>query len=192
MRNVLIVLSSFFTIAAALPYISDILKRKTKPRVVSWLIWALLTGISAAASLSDKQYAAFVLSLSASIECIAVVLLGLKYGDKDYSRLDIGCFAGAIIGLLLWYIFDSPSIAILAGIIIDLVGAVPTISHAWIDPFEETWMTFAMSAIGAVFAVLAATTVRVTSLANPIYIVIINMILTSVIITRQRKTRASS
>src|SRR5579863_3642720 len=100
-RNILIALSSVITILATVPYIFDVLKKKTKPRVVSWFTWTLLTGISAAASLSDHQYAAGILSLSASIECMAVVLLGFKYGYKEFAAFDVYCQISAIIGLIL-------------------------------------------------------------------------------------------
>jgi len=190
MRNILIVLSSVVTIAAVIPYIVDILKRNTKPRIASWFIWAVLAGISAAASLSNKQYAAFVLALSASVECLAVVLLGLKYGEREFKRFDVRCLLGALIGLLLWYIFNSPEIAILADIVIDLIGSAPTLKHAWEKPAEETWITFALSGLGAVFAASAATTVRVTSLANPIYIILINLVFTVVLLSRHKIKRA--
>lgn len=186
MRNLFIVLSSIVTVSATIPYIIDILKKKTKPRVVSWFIWTILAGISAAASFSDKQYAAFVLALSTGVECLLVVLLGLKYGEKDIKAFDITCLAGAIVALVLWYIFNSPAIAIIAGIIIDLIGSLPTLKHAWQKPDEETWATFALSGLGASFAVLAAKSTWITSLANPIYIVAINMTFTAILLGRRR------
>ncbi|HSX45215.1 MAG TPA: hypothetical protein VLF39_03890 [Candidatus Saccharimonadales bacterium] len=189
MRQILIILSSIITISATLPYIVDILKRKTKPRVVSWFTWALLGGISAAASLSDHQYAAGILSLSASVECLAVVILGLKYGNKEFALFDIACQFGAIVGLILWFIFNSPAIAVLASITIDLIGSMPTLKHAWQRPYEETWITFALSGLGAVFASFAATSTRITAIASPLYLIVINLIFTVVLLSRHKIIR---
>ena len=188
-RHLLIVLSSIITISATVPYILDILKRKTKPRVVSWFTWTILTGISAAASLSDHQYAAGILSLSASIECMAVVLLGLKYGEKEFAAFDIYCQISAIVGLILWFIFNTSAVAIIASIIIDLVSSLPTLKHAWEKPAEETWITFALSSLGASFAAFAATSTHITALANPIYIIAINVTFTAVLLLRHKITR---
>lgn len=188
-RHIFIVLSSMITILATVPYILDVLKRKTKPRVVSWFTWTILTGISAAASLTDHQYAAGVLSLSASVECMAVVLLGLKYGDKEFAAFDIYCQISAIAGLILWFIFNSPAIAVIASIIVDLIGSLPTLKHAWEKPAEETWITFALSSLGASFASFAATSTRITALANPIYIIAINATFTVVLLIRHKITR---
>lgn len=184
MRSLLIIFSAIITVSAVIPYIIDVFKKKTKPRVVSWFIWALLGGIAAAASLSDGQYAAFVLSGSASLECLLVVMLGFKYGEKELAPFDVICFVGAIVGLILWYIFNSPAIAIAASILIDLIGSLPTLKHAWQKPDEETWVTFALSGTGAALAIFAATSVRVTSLAVPIYIVAINAAFTSILLSR--------
>lgn len=189
MNHILIALSSIITISATIPYIVDILNKKTKPRIVSWFTWTLLTGISAAASLSDKQYAAGILSLSASVECLTVVILGLKYGDKEFTAFDISCQIGAIVGLMLWFIFNSPAIAVIAGITIDLIGSLPTLKHAWEKPAEETWITFALSGLGATFAAFAATSTRITAIANPIYIVAINFTFTTVLLVRHKITR---
>jgi hypothetical protein len=186
MQNLLIILSTLTTICATLPYIFDILKHKTKPRVVSWFTWTILTAISAAASFSDHQYAAGILSLSASVECFTVVILGLKYGEKEFTAFDIACQIGALVGLLLWYLFNSPAIAIIASIIIDLIASLPTIKHAWDKPAEETWITFALSGTGAMFTVFAATSTKITALANPIYLVIINFTITAILITRHK------
>jgi len=189
MKTVFIIISSILTIAATLPYIVDILKRKTKPRIVSWFTWSLLTAISAAASFSDRQWAAGILSLSASVECMAVVILGLRYGNREFALFDIACQVGALIGLLLWFIFNSPAIAVIAGILIDLIGSLPTLKHAWEKPAEETWITFMLSGLGAVFTVFAATTTRITALANPLYLVVINFAFTGVLLARHKVSR---
>ena len=52
LQTVLIILSSVLTGVAALPYLRDVLQGKTKPRVVTWLVWTVLSGIAAAASFS--------------------------------------------------------------------------------------------------------------------------------------------
>jgi len=189
MRNTFIIFASIVTIAGALPYIYDILKGKTKPRIVSWFTWALLTGISAAASLSDHQYAAGVLSLSAMVECLSIVGLGLRYGEREFTVFDISCQLGAIVGLILWFIFNTPAIAVIAGITIDLIASLPTLKHAWQKPAEETLLVFALSGIGATFAAFAATSTKITALANPVYIIIINFTFVAILFTRHKIIR---
>lgn len=184
MRTAFIVISSLLTVIATLPYILDVIRRKTKPREVSWLNWSLLSGIAGAASFSDHQYAAAVLSFSGTVETLAVVVLAWRYSDKSIARFDIGCQIAAIIGLILWFVFNSPAIAVIASVTIDLIATLPTIRHSWQKPHEETWITFLLAGVAAVFTVAAAKAVKITSLANPIYLIVINLLLAGVILYR--------
>ncbi len=191
MRTTLIAISSVLTVASALPYIWDILKNKTKPRIVSWFIWSVLTGIATAASFVDHQYASAILTFSATVETVAVVVLGLfKSGDRALERFDMYCLAGAVTGLVLWLVFNSPGVAVLASVIIDLVGALPTVKHIWQKPYEETWLTFLLASIGGLLTVLAATDLRVTEIAYPIYILLINAVFVGVITIRHKYAQA--
>ena len=181
-KTALIVISAVLTIASAIPYLVEIVRRKTKPRVVSWFTWSLLTGISCAASFADGKIASGVLLLAATMETMAIVVLGLKYGDRKFERLDIVCQVSAIVGLILWLVFNSPAIAVIASVIIDCIGAAPTIKHSWHKPYEETWSTFFLAAVGALATVFAAGAWTITGLAYPLYIVLINFFLAALVL----------
>jgi len=186
MKTVLIVLSCVFTFASALPYIRDIIKGKTKPRVVSWFTWSLLTGIAAVATFADHQYAAAVLLLFATFETAAITLLGLRHGDRKFERFDIFCQVGAIVGLILWLVFDSPAVAVVATVAIDFVGALPTFKHQWQKPYEETWSAFFLAALGAICTVAATTKWSVTAVVYPLYIVVANVVGCTIILMRTK------
>jgi hypothetical protein len=100
------------------------------------------------------------------------------------------CQIGAIVGIVLWQLFDSPAIGVVASIIIDFIGALPTIRHSWKQPGEETWSSYALSGIGGILAVFALETYNWVSLPYAVYIVLINMVLAYILITRG-KTVAS-
>ncbi len=184
MKEVLIVLSGIITIGAAIPYMIAIVRGKTKPRVVSWFTWTLITAIASAASFADHQYPAAILSLCAAVETLMVVILGLKHGDRKFERVDIICQIGAIVGVVLWLVFNSPAIAVVASLVIDLVGCIPTLIHAWQKPHEETWLTFLLSAIGGGITLLVAGNWKITAIAYPVYILLINIIIALFIVVR--------
>lgn len=184
MRTVLVALSSILTICSTIPYVIEIIKGKVKPRVVSWFTWSLLTGIAGAASLSDKQYPAAILMFFATTETAVIVLLGLRFGERKFTRLDTFCQSGAILGLALWLLFNTPAVAVVATVAIDLIGAVPTIKHSWERPFEEAALTFFLGMAGALCTVLSAGNWKITAVAYPVYIVFINILLTLIILGR--------
>jgi hypothetical protein len=191
MRTVFIVISTILTTASVVPYIIDTFKRRTKPRLVSWFTWALLAAISAVASFSDHQYPAAILSLFGVAQCGAVFILGLLYeGERGISRFDIGCQIAAFAGLGLWAVFNTPALAIWAVIAIDMVGSLPTLRHAWRKPEEETLSTFLLSGTAPVFTVFAATSFQVTSVANPIWLILINYsIVLTILVSRRREQK---
>jgi hypothetical protein len=187
MRTDFIIISSVLTLAAGVPYALDVVKRRTKPRVVTWLVWSILTIIAAAASFSDHQYASAILTLSESVETMAIVILGLVMGGiVAIAKFDIVCWFGALLGLILWRVLDSPSIAVLATVAIDLIGSLPTVKHMWEKPFEETWVTFALSTLSGLFTLMAAADLRITEIASPLDILVVNGAFVFIILSRRR------
>jgi hypothetical protein len=190
MHAFFIAATSILTLAAAVPYLLDTLKGKTKPRIVSWLTWSVLTGIATAAAFSDHQYGSAILTFSAMIETLAIAILGfIKTGDRSLERLDIYCLIGAGAGLALWWLFNSPAIAVMATVTIDFIGFLPTIKHAWEKPYEETWLTFLLAGGGGAFAALVAQDFTITALAFPLYDVVTDAVVTAMILMRRMQTR---
>lgn len=186
METILIVLSAVLTVGSAVPYMVEIVRGKTKPRIVSWFTWSVLTAIASVASFADGQYPAGMLLVFATVETLLVVILGLRYGDRSLERFDIVCQVGAAVGIVLWLIFNSPEIAVIATVTIDLVGALPTLKHTWQKPHEETWITFAMAGAGALCTLVVAHNWEVTVIAYPAYIVIMNILITTIIFARHK------
>jgi hypothetical protein len=187
MRTIFIIISSVLTILCTVPYLIDIVKGKTKPRVVSWFTWALLTAVAGAASLSSHQYPAAILCACATGESLMVASLGLwKHGNASFAAFDLACQAAAFVGLGLWFVFDSPTVAVAAVVVIDLVASMPTLKHAWQAPHEETLAEYALSGIAGIFTLLAATSWRLTAVAYPTYIVFINLLIVSIMLARHK------
>lgn len=192
MQTVLIYFSLIITAVGTIPYIVDVIRNKTKPRIVSWAVWCVLTAIAGLASLADQQYPAALLMLVATLETLAVVILGYRHGDRTFEKLDVVCFIGAIVGLLLWWISGSPAVAVIITVVIDLVGAVPSIVHSWKKPYEETWIAFLCSSLGGLATMLATNVWTITAVLYPLYIFVINVIFVVVIVSRRNSIERRS
>jgi len=167
----LIVLSTALGASATIPYIAETIRRHTKPRIVTWLTWSLLTAVAGAASASTHDYPSAAFSLIGTVVTAAVVLAGLRYGDRDFALLDAAALTLVAVGLVLWQVLDIPGIAVVAACVIDFIGLVPTLVHSWRAPQEETALTYGLIAAGGVCAALAAWgTWTVTAVAYPIYV----------------------
>jgi len=186
MKTAFLILAAAITLVGAVPYIRDILRGTTKPNLVSWITWTLLTGIATAAAISAHEYVVAIFTGAAALEVFTIVLFGLRHGYVKYTRFDVICQVAAIVGIILWQLFNSPAVGVMAAVIIDLVGYLPTLRHSWQKPHEETWQTYAISGLGAVFALGALSTYNWVTLPYAIYIVVVNILASGVIIYRAR------
>lgn len=187
MRDLLAVTAAILATFSTVPYIIDIVKGRTKPNIVSWLTWTLLTGIATAAAFAAGEPRSALLTLGASICTTAVLLLGFRYGIAKFSLFDGLCQTGAIVGLILWLVFGSPAIAIVASVTIDLIGALPTIRHAWLKPAEETWQTFLIGTVAAVLTVLSLNSYSVEGLLYPLYLIFANGAIAAIVVYKRKQ-----
>src|SRR4051812_48116785 len=109
MKDILALLAGILAITAIIPYIKDIIQGKTKPNIVSWLTWTVLLIIATSAAFAAHEPRTAFLSLGDTIGTGLTLILGLKYGIAKFSWIDAFCQIGAIIGLVLWLIFNSPT-----------------------------------------------------------------------------------
>lgn len=183
---ILITISSILTVVSVFPYLINVIKRKTKPRVVTWFTWGLLTGISCVAAIVEGQWATAIMLGFSGMSSFAIMALGWEFGDKKFEKLDIFCLVAAVAGIMLWRLLDSPSVAVLVMITADFIGGVPTTIHAWKKPFQETWQTFFMGLIGAICTLIVLENLQITSFAFPLFIALNSLNVTLIILLRRR------
>lgn len=185
MKTALSIIAGLIATFSTVPYLIDIVKRKTKPNIVSWFTWTLLTAIATAAAFASHAPRAAILTLGSSICTFLVVALGLKYGIAKLSLFDGLCQAGAVVGLILWLIFNSPAIALAFSIVIDFIAALPTIRHSWLKPAEETWQTFMFGVVASIITLVSLSEYTFANLAFPAYLLFGNGLLVATVTYRR-------
>ena len=83
MKTAFLIISTAVVLASVVPYLLDILRHKTKPNIVSWLTWTMLTGIATAAEIGAGEYVTAIFTGASTIETGLVVLLGLEFRPRD-------------------------------------------------------------------------------------------------------------
>jgi hypothetical protein len=192
MKTVFLVVSIVITLVSIVPYLRDILRHKTKPNIVSWITWTMLTGIATAAEINAGEYTTAFFTAAATLETGLVVVLGIRHGFVKYTRFDVVCQLSAVVGIVLWQLFDSPQIAIAATVVIDFIGALPTLRHSWQQPGEETWLTFMLGSVASIFAIAALTSYSLVALSFPLYLALVNAATATIILVRRRLIAAQT
>lgn len=186
-KNYIAVIAGIIAFLDVTPYVIDVIKRKTKPHIVSWFTWTLLLVIATSAAFAAHQPKSAFLTLGDTMGTFLVLILGIRYGIAKFNWFDGLCQIGAIIGLFLWFIFDSPTIAIIASLCVDFIASMPTLKHSWQSPQEETWQAFGLTVVASSLTLLSLNVYKVTSLAFPIYLLLANLAIVLVVIYRRRK-----
>lgn len=181
----LIILSNVLSVVSVFPYLVSIVKGQAKPRIVTWVVWSALTAISCAASIFEKQYVTAIFLLVTTLLTSSVAIVGWKYGDKKVEKLDIACLVGAILGIVVWQLSNSPSLAVIFILVIDLMGGIPTLVHSWKKPEEEEWRAFAISIVSSFCTLLALSNWQITAFAFPLYLFVMSSTYTIIIISRR-------
>ena len=186
MKSGLLIAGAVLNLFSVVPYLRDILRKSTKPNVVSWLTWTMLTGIGTAAVIVSEGFGPALLPLSATLATLSVVLLGAKYGFAKYSKFDGVCQSLAVLGLVFWFVFNSPTVALISVVVIDFVAVLPTLRHSWLHPEEETWQTFAIATLAALLTLLGIGSYTFNSTLYPVYLFIANGLVAATILLRGR------
>lgn len=154
-KFILGLITVILAIPTFLPYIRDILQRKTEPHTYTWLIWTILQSIGVYAGFQDGGgYGLWGLALGAFF-CAVIFILSLKYGTKNISRFDLYCLLAAFATLVIYLLTDNGLLAVSIVALIDFVGFLPTFRKGWEEPETETVSTFALSAFGNVLSIFA-------------------------------------
>jgi hypothetical protein len=178
--------AGFFSILCFIPYIITTIRGKTKPSRVTWWIWFVLSMI-----VSFNQYTAGAIhtiwfSLGGGIAQLIIAIYSLKKGEGTWSPFDRMCLFSAIGSLLLWWIFNSPLIALVLNLVTDILGTLPTIKKTYFEPETENSLTWFSYFIASILNVLALENWSFTSSLFPLYILIVNSIIV-VLLLRPRQ-----
>lgn len=174
------------TVLAPLSYIRDIIRGKTKPHIITWLIWSILVGLAFAVQVAGGGgIGSLVLGFTALMN---LVILGfsLRLSRDLVTRFDIVVLMLALLTLVPWHITDDPLISIIFITIIQTVGFIPTYKKSFNSPRQETLSLYTLSAVKQAIGIMALSTYNVLTLLFPFAVLCANIGLVAVILNRKR------
>ncbi|MBC7581726.1 hypothetical protein H7097_02555 [Aeromicrobium sp.] len=191
MKDLLAIMAALLAAGSTIPYVIDTVRKQTKPNIVTWSTWSILTLVAAAAAFAAGEPRTAALIGASTISTAAVVVAGLWHGVAKFSWFDGLCQAGAVLGLGLWLLLDSPTVGIVIPVCIDFVALLPTVRHAWLRPGEETWQAFVIAVVASLLTLLSLSRFNVNSLLYPLYLFAANLLIVAIVIWRRLRTGVS-
>ena len=167
------------------PYITSVLKGRTRPHVFTWFVWALMIGVVyVAQSQNGAGPGAWVMLLSCSV-CSLITLLALFKGERGITRIDIGAFVLALLGIALWGVTGNPLLAVLLMMFVDFLAMVPTFRKTWYRPHEELAWLYGINVVRFILSIFALTTLSVVTVLPPIFMSVAEGALAMMIVYRR-------
>lgn len=147
-------LSTVIAIYCTIPYVMSILKRKTQPHQLSWLVFVIMNGIVFFSQYFSGARESALISLTFFIGSFAVLLLSLKYGVRDTSKWDKALFAFALATIVIWYLTRSNEIAIWLTLLIDVFATTMIVLKVKSEPHSEDPYPWVLVGVAYVFTFL--------------------------------------
>ncbi len=185
-KTIIGIIAVILAFVGYIPYIRDILKKKTTPHTFTWLIWTLAVGISAALQISGGAGGGAWTTVAVTFMCAFIFALGLKNGKRDIAKIDIIFFALALVSLFLWLVIHQPVWSIILIVLTDLLGFAPTIRKSWNNPYSETLSTYQITAFRHGLSIFALQQFNILTWLYPIAWTIANVVFCILLITRRR------
>lgn len=185
-KMILGIVATILAIFAFLPYLRDILNRKTKPHIYSWLVWSIIQSVGVLAMIKGgASFGALGLGVGA-LFCISIFLLSFRYGTKNITTLDTVLLIAALFAIVIWLIQKDPLISVILVTLIDFVAFVPTYRKTYLAPHSETLSSYILDVISNLSAIAA---IAVYSLTTTLYIgslVVTNSVMVLILILRRK------
>lgn len=178
--------SSIIDIVSFLPYIRDILRKKTEPHIYSWLIWTILQFIAVTAQLKDGAgYGSWSL-IASMLLCFLIFILGLKNGKKHITKFDTFCLILSLLTILIYLKINNPTVAVVMAVFINFIGFLPTLRKAYRKPETETMITYKMGAVNNILSLFALQNYTLLTMLYLINLLFINTLLVLVVNLRKK------
>ncbi len=175
------------TLVFNIPYAWATVTGRVRPNKVSWLLWSIAPAIVFFAALS-KGWTWGQFPVLIYFSSTALIFLCSFINRKAYwaiGRFDFICGVVSLLTLIVWAMTKNPNLAIALAIVADILASVPTLVKSWQYPETESCEPFAAGVFNAATSFFAMSIWNFTSLAFPIYLMVVNGLLAIIVLRKK-------
>jgi len=180
------VLAGVLAIADTIPYVRDLVRRRTRPHRGTWLIWSVLAVVAFFSQRAGEASWSLIMVGAQAAVTTLVFLLAIARGEGGVSREERLLTALAGGGVIGWLVAGAPVVATVCVVVADLIGIALMVPKTYRDPGSETLATFALAALGGALATAAVGALDPALLLYPAYYAVGNAAIALLIVTRRR------
>ena len=169
-----------------IPYIVDIFRRKTKPHIFTWAVWAIITILAFLAQWQSGGGAGSWTTGATSLLTVFIALISLKYGSRDITESDTIIFIAALIAIIPWWLTKNPTLSVIILTAIDVLAFFPTIRKTIKYPESETLSSYILHSIRHGLSVTALSHYSIATYLFPLALSLMNLVVVITIIQSRR------
>ncbi|MBJ7289215.1 hypothetical protein [Williamsia sp.] len=168
------------------------LRGVVRPNRVTWFLWAAAPGIAFGAQIGDGVGLPAVTTLAVGLGPLLILCASFANRSSYWrvSGFDLSCGVVAAVALLAWLALDDPVLAVLTALAADAIGGVPTVVKAWRHPDTERPIVYLLAAANGTLALLSLSAYDVTTVAFPVYLILLGITMCAIVSRRGRRSRA--
>jgi len=176
--------AGIISLVAGIPYIIAILRGQTKPNRATWLIWFVVGCVVGVSYYSSGARDTMWVPITYIIGPFVITILSFKYGEGGWTKFDRYCLLGACASLVLWWMFNSPLIALITNLFIDFMGALPTLRKSYYEPEKENGLAWALSFLSNLVNIFAVKQWTFAIAIYPIYMIVVSGLITALVLRK--------
>jgi hypothetical protein len=174
-----------------IPYFWGMYRGHTKPHAFSWVVWALVASIAAAAQLSERAGPGAWTTTIMAVICWLIALVAFKKGEHTVTRGDWVCFIVTLCAIPIWVLTKNPLYSVILVSVIETVGIYPTVRKSWSKPWSETALMYFLSSANQILMIYALTVYTMTTVLYPLTAIGNNMLFGFMLLYRRRVLQPS-
>lgn len=168
-RSVLGLIATALALVQILPYVISILRGRTRPSLSSYIIWATVQILEAAAFIATIGLApAAWPRIAFAATGLTVLLLAMGYGrHTPWTSFEYIALGSAAAGGLIWLIFGTPLATLLVSAGVSTIAYITTIRKLRLHPGTEDLLAWLLTAVASLLNVIVLTTLSPAIILPP-------------------------
>lgn len=182
---------SIISLLSYLPYMRDCIRKRTRPHIFTWVVFAMLTAIAWWAQVQDGAGPGAWITLTTLMFCVVISVFAIPYGEKTITRSDWLSFGGAWLAVLLWVMTDDATWSLILVLVIDALAFYPTFRKTYYKPNEETLVFWIIGSLKFAVALVTLDNWTFLTWGYPLYLLVVNGGFTIFMLVRRRQLQGS-
>lgn len=190
MKTAFAIAAASLAIIGNIPYLIDVIKRRTEPHAYTWFVWSIISCIVFFGQLAKGAGIGALSTAASEVFTILIFLFALPNGFKHIRPIDTVFLVVALLGIIPWLLTKDPTLSVIIAASIDVVAFIPTLRKTWKKPHTETPILYAMNVLRHGLALFSLEAYNAATMIHSLFMIVMNTIMTSLILVRRTKKTA--